>query len=421
MSSALVTDRWITSLDELRVRAAKRPHEPVLLLYSGGLDGSYFLSWAARHQVNVLAMHAEISAPDESQAAALRAKQLGAEFTAVNVRQRFFDEFVTAAVHGNAWYHGLYPVGSTLSRPLFAAEAIRVARARGCGIIVHTATFMQNTTARIGRTIAALAPELVVAAPFIRETPERPAKQAALAKHGINIPDSRFSVDANPWARVIENDTLENPERDIPSAGVFRWTAEPGDRPSSADIITVSMEQGVPIQLDSVDVGLDQIVDRLNSVAGQHGIGRYSGVEGLRATGLKNHEIREAPAATVLTLVHRALESAVLTDEELTAKRGIDELWTTWAVTGDWFGMAATSLRECSRSMDRATSGTVRVELGGGQVRVLAVQAPAGLYYHRFGVDFDRVSASLSMRELMTTWTLPDVLRAQQRGSEPIA
>lgn len=388
-----------------------------LVLYSGGLDGSYFLQWAREQQLDVTALHVAFTDGDADRARR-NAALLNTPILVEDGTEKFANDFVAAAIHTNAWYQGLFPVGSTLSRPLMAEIAARVAEDLDCDVVVHTSTFMQNTAMRLGLALLSLAPNLGVAAPFTRTTLTRGEKMAALDGLPLDLgANARYSVDANPWARVIENDTLEDPELILPDAGVFLWTRELEDTPATADDLSIEFDEGLPYAVDGVAMPLAEIVGALNERGGAQGVGRHVGLESLNPSGLKNHEIREAPAATLITLAHRTLESAVFTDDELTMKSLIDTKATALAVGGDWFGVLATALRSASTQLDEASTGRVRIRMHRGQATVVAKSSPNGLYYHRFGDQFAEMMRRTSVAEQLSLASLPNRLRVTNHQS----
>lgn len=397
--------RFVTSLEELE----EHPPSHLLLLYSGGLDGTYLLLRLRELGTTVTALNVRIGDQEPSATAAEQARLFGAGFIDVDVTERFFSEFAPAAVHADALYQDQFPVGSTLTRPLMAQTAVRVAREHGCDVIGHTATYMQNSAVRISGSIAALDPDIGIAAPFLGSDVPRPAKLAALRAVGISFSEGIHSIDSNPWARVIECGSLENPEN-LLDEGVFRWTRDVADAPAEPVEIVLTFEGGLPTELGSEPIPFGTLVHRLNALAGEHGVGRSSGLEDT-PFGVKNHEVREAPAATVLIKAHQVLANAVFTAREHTVRGTIAREWTTTVVQGGWFGQLGQSLARCLADLDRPLDGTVRLRLHKGAVTVLSVSSPNGLYYTRIGEGFHASMHEYSYTPWLSLATLPSRLR----------
>ncbi|MEU2225425.1 argininosuccinate synthase domain-containing protein [Streptomyces sp. NPDC018347] len=397
--------RFITSLDEL----AEQPPRHMLLLYSGGVDGTYLLQRLQSLGTTVTALHVRIGDRESSAAAAEQARKFGARFLDVDVTDRFFDGFAPAAVHADALYQEQFPVGSTLTRPLMAQTAVEVAREHGCDVIGHTATYMQNSSLRLSGSITALAPDIGVAAPFLGSDLPRETKLAALEDAGVSFPEGIHSVDANPWARVIENGSLESPEN-LLDESVFRWTRDVADAPADPAEVLLTFEHGLPVALDDRPIAFGALVEHLNTLAGEHGVGRSSGLEDT-PFGVKNHEVREAPAATVIIKAHQVLANAVFTAQEHAVRGAIAREWTTTVVQGGWFSHLGESLARCLADLDRPLEGSVRLRLHRGSLTVLGVTSANGLYYTRLGKTFHASMAEYSYTPWLSLATLPSRLR----------
>ncbi len=397
--------RFVTTLEEL----AERPPVHLLLLYSGGLDGTYLLQRLRLLGTTVTALNVRIGDTEPSAAAAGQARLLGARFVDLDVTERFFTEFAPAAVHADALYQDQFPVGSTLTRPLMARTAVLVAREQGCDVIAHTATYMQNSAMRISGSIAALDAEIGIAAPFLGSDLPREAKLAALRDTGISFPDGIHSVDSNPWARVIECGSLESPENRLDES-VFRWTRDVADAPGEPAEIVLTFQAGLPVALDGQPIAFGDLVTRLNLLAGEHGVGRSSGLEDT-PFGVKNHEVREAPAATVIIKAHQVVANAVYTAQEHAVRGAIAREWTTTVVQGGWFSHLGESLARCLADLDRPLDGTVCLRLHKGAITVLRVSSPNGLYYTRFAKSFHETMHEYSYAPWLSLATLSSRLR----------
>jgi argininosuccinate synthase len=374
--------RLIATLDELLAR----PPRHLVLLYSGGVDSSYLLQCLSGTPARVTALNVRVgTAPDDGHCAAV-SERFGAAYREVDATGEFFAEFLPPAIHADAYYQGQFPVGSTLTRPLMARVGARLARELGADAVGHTSTYMQNSAARIGRSVAALAPELDLAAPFLGSYLSREEKLAALRDSGVHLTTSLHSVDANPWSRVIENGTLESPENRL-AEDVFTWTSDLAACPADPVELTLTFAAGLPVALDDAKSTMDDLVPALNQLAGRHGVGRFSGLEDT-PFGVKNHEVRESPAAAVITAAHKALANAVFGPREHAVRAALGAEWTTAVAHGGWFGHLGRCLARCLADLDAPVHGSVTLRLHYGTVTVLRVQAPEGLYYTRLGQEF---------------------------------
>jgi argininosuccinate synthase len=400
--------RFLTTIDEL----VARPPRHLVLLYSGGVDSSYLLRLLQDRPIAVTALNVRIGdQPDTDRAGAL-AEKLGARYREVDATAAFFAEFVPPAIHADAWYQGQFPVGSTLTRPLMARVAVDVARRVGADAVGHTATYMQNSALRLGRSVAALDPALDVVAPFLGSNVPREEKVAALHAAGLAVSAGVHSVDANPWARVIENGSLESPEN-LLLESVFRLTRPIADCPREPAELALDFRAGLPVALDGEPRPLGDLVGALNAIAGGHGVGRFSGLEDT-PFGVKNHEVRESPAAAVITAAHKALANAVYGPREHAVRAFLATEWTDLVVRGGWFGHLGRSLARCLTDLDQPVTGSVRLRLHSGTVTVLRLAAASGLYYTRLGADFHDWMNRYSYEPWYRLATLADQVRRDQ-------
>lgn len=399
-------EQFVTTMAEL----AAQPPKKLLLLYSGGVDGTYLLQWARRNEIRVVSLSVRIGEAGETDAGS-RAKVFGIEHHQVDATAAFYADFVPAAIHADAYYQGLFPVGSTLSRPLMAKCAVELAAELGCDAIGHTATYMQNSAVRLSSALISLQPDVRVVAPFLGSDVPREEKLAALAADGMRFTRGIHSVDANPWARVIECGTLEDPENAIPEQA-FCWTRPVNEAPASAVEIDLDVRHGLPVAMDGQPIALADLVPLLNDLAGMHGVGRFSGLEDT-PFGVKNHEVRESPAAAVITAAHRVLANAVLGTREHAIRSHLATEWTNEVVHGGWFGTLGRSLGGALATFDEPVTGRVRLRLHRGNVQTVAVRSDAGLYYTRLGEEFHDWMRQQAYQPWMALRTLAERHRRQ--------
>ncbi len=360
----------------------------IVLAYSGGLDTSVLLKRLLLEGNEVIALTADLGESDAAtgDAAALaieaisaKARSLGArDAVAIDVRERFFREYVMPAFAANVRYEGCYPLSAALSRPLIAALLVETARAYGADAVAHGCTGKGNDQVRIELGVRALDPKLAVRAP-LRERPlSRPDAIAFAAEHGIPIAQSAakpYSIDANLWGRSIEAGVLEDPWV-APPEDAFGWTAAPQDRPDAPREIVVSFHEGLPTY-DGISGAA--LLARLNALGGEHGIGRIDLIED-RVIGLKSRELYEAPAATILLAAREALERLVLTRDELRFKAGVDRKYAELVYDGLWHSPLRAAFDAFNHVSSARLSGEVRVRLLKGSATVVGVRSPLALY-----------------------------------------
>lgn len=380
-----------------------------IVLYSGGLDSSYFLWWARHQGIDVLALHIHLGPGEINPEVADTATQLGAELHAYDRTDRFVNHYVAPAIQAHALYQNQFPVCSSLSRPLMAAEAVRLAADADVNCIVHTSTFVQNSATRFNVSLRALAPHLMIGNPFIREPIARQHKLAQLQAAGVPTRSSVYSIDENLWGRVIECGELDDPGCPIPEH-VFLRTCHAVDAPRTSCDVTLRFEAGLPVALDGVSLPLRELVVRLNDLGGTYGVGRFNGLEDT-PLGLKNHEVREAPAAAAIFTARAALERAVLTQREARVKSQMDYEWTELVTNGGWYTPLKEALEACILRLSRYVSGDVVLQYAPGHVFVRATRAPHAPHLWNTQAVAEPWFEAFSYREFFEISTLAHRLR----------
>jgi argininosuccinate synthase len=279
-----------------------------------------------------------------------------------------------------------------------AEHAVQVARDLGAEYIFHTAGYLQNTASRFNYAIHALAPDLKVGNPAIRCRRTREQKLARLAENGLRFPGGIYSVDENLWARVIECGELDDPGVPIPEH-VFTRTVSPKDAPREGRSLGLTFDRGLPVALDGRPCTLRRLIEELDRLAGAFGIGRFNGLE-RTVLGPLNHEVREAPAAEVIGVAHRALRTAILSGDELEAMHWTSRKWANLALHGFWHTDLRRGLGQLCRLVNASVCGEVRVELLPGTAFVTAIDAPNSPSFWNGGTALEGLCREFSYPQL---------------------
>jgi argininosuccinate synthase len=352
--------------------------ETCVLAYSGGLDTSVAVAWLRETLgFEVVTCTGDLGATGDLDAVQRKAIASGARKAIVqDAREIFLRYFVWPALQAGALYEDRYPLATALGRPLLAKLLVDAARAENARFVAHGCTGKGNDQVRFDLAVGALAPDLTVIAPMrggMNMTRDEEIDYAK--KHGIPVEATKkspYSVDMNLWGRSIEAGVLEDPWG-APPRNVFQWTVDPDEAPAKP------REVGVPVTLDGAKIDSVELVQRLNEIAGKHGVGRIDMVED-RLVGIKSREIYEAPAAVLLHQAHRALESLVLTKESLRFKAQVGREYAELVYNGLWFSAHHQDLAAYVRSTQRFVTGEVRVRLDRGTATVVGRRSPHSLY-----------------------------------------
>jgi len=357
--------------------------DKVVLAYSGGLDTSVAIRWLhEKYGLDVIAVTIDVGNEKDFSAVRQKALKVGAvKALVIDGKELFIKYFIFPALQANALYEGQYPLATALSRPLMVKLLVDTAAAEGATAIAHGCTGKGNDQVRFEVGINALAPEMKIIAPA-REwgmTREETIKYAQ--KHDIPIPvtkKSPYSIDECLWGRAIECGALEDPWME-PPADVYTWTKSPAEAPDKAQYVEIGFEKGLPVTLDGKEMDGVALIQKMNEIAGKHGIGRIDHIEN-RVVGIKSREIYEAPAAVVLIQAHQALEAMTMSKDQLRFKQKVAVECADLIYNGLWFSQLNRDLAAYILSSQRYVTGAVRVKLFKGTSMVVGRKSPWSLY-----------------------------------------
>jgi len=357
--------------------------DKAVLAYSGGLDTSVAIRWLKeKYNLDVIALNVNVGSERDFTAIRQKALNIGAvKALVVDARELFVNHFIFPALQADALYEGQYPLATALARPLMAKLLVDTALEEGASAVAHGCTGKGNDQVRFDVGVNTLAPNLKIVAPA-REwgmTREETIKYAQ--RYGIPVPitvASPYSIDENLWGRSIECGVLEDPWTE-PPADVFAWTKSPAAAPDKPSYVEIGFEQGVPVSIDSGKIDGVSLIQLLNQLAGEHGVGRIDHLEN-RLVGIKSREIYEAPAAVVLLQAHQALEAMTLSKDQLRFKQKVAIEYADIIYNGLWFGSLHQDLAAYVRSTQRYVTGTVRVKLFKGHSTIVGRKSPSSLY-----------------------------------------
>jgi argininosuccinate synthase len=356
----------------------------VCLAYSGGLDTSVILRWLIEeYDCEVVAYCADVGQEEELDGLPEKARATGAVDCVIrDVREEFVADYVFPAISGNAIYEGTYLLGTALARPLIAKHHVEVAKQTGCDAVAHGATGKGNDQVRFELTFRALAPELTVIAPW-REWDLRSRRDCMSYAQKHDIPISAtlkkpYSIDRNLLHCSFEGGILEDPWN-APDEEMFLLTRSPEAAPDVGRELIVGFEQGRPVSLDGESLSPASLLQRLNTIAGELGIGRVDMVEN-RFVGLKSRGVYETPGGTVLHAAHRAIESITLDREVMHERDRLSPRFAELIYNGFWFSPEMDFMRAAIDASQRHVTGDVRLALYKGNVMVTGRRSPYSLY-----------------------------------------
>jgi argininosuccinate synthase len=385
----------------------------VVLAYSGGLDTSMMLKWIQEeYEMDVISCILDVGQGTDLGEVEEKAWSLGVlNHYTFDAKEEFAGEYVFPAIKANALYMGTYPVSSSISRPLIAKKVVKVAEMENAQAVAHGCTGKGNDQVRFDLTFKALNPELKIIAPVREWKFDRHSQIQWAKEHGVPVPvtaDSPYSIDQNLWGRSIEGGILEYPNEMAPD-DIWEWTKDVEDTPNEPNYIKIGFQKGVPVSIDGAGYGPVEVLQKLNKVGGDHGIGRIEHMED-RVVGLKTRETYETPAAEIILNAHKDLEKMVMTRHQKMFKFQVEHMWATIVYQGLWVDPLKHDLDAFIDSTQENVTGEVTLKLFKGSAKPVARESPLSLYdYNLASFDINTHYDQGDAVGFINLWGLPSV------------
>jgi len=375
----------------------------VALAYSGGLDTSVIIPWLKEnYECDVVAVCGDIGqGGDELEGLEEKALKSGAcEVHVADMREEFAQDYLWPMVKSGAVYEHKYLLGTSIARPLLAKKQVEIALKTGCDGLSHGATGKGNDQVRFELTYKALAPHLPVIAPW-REWDLLSREDAIeyASKHNIPISQTTekiYSRDRNMWHLSHEGGALEDPANSAPDE-IWMMTKSPSEAPDTPGEVTIAFEKGVPVAVNGEVMSGVKIVETLNEIGGEHGVGRTDLVEN-RFVGMKSRGCYETPGGTLIVAAHQELEALVLDRQTLHYKQKLALDYAELVYNGLWFTPLREALDAFFDVTNANTTGEVTLRMLKGNVVPASRKSPHSLYSlsvasFTMGDDYDQKDA----------------------------
>ncbi len=360
----------------------------VVLAYSGGLDTSVILKWLIEtYKCEVIAFSADIGQEEELESIETKAFRTGASKVYIDdLKEEFVTDYVFPAFRANAIYEGQYLLGTSLARPLIAKRQMEIAQIEGADAVSHGATGKGNDQVRFELTYYSFNPAIRIIAPW-REwrMNSRTDLMEFAGSHGIDVPTTPskpYSSDRNLLHISYEGGILEDPWSEPPE-DIFTLTVSAKDAPDKPEVIEIEFEQGNPTAINGKKLSPAKLLKELNVLGGKHGVGRADIVEN-RFVGMKSRGVYETPGGTILRTAHIAMESITMDREVMHLRDSLIPKYAELVYYGFWFSPEMNVLQKMVDETQKHVTGTVRLELYKGNVRVLGRKSEYSLYREDF-------------------------------------
>ncbi len=361
-----------------------KPVKKIVLAYSGGLDTSVILRWLKEnHRAEVIAFCADLGQGEELAPLAEKARKTGAsKYVQRDVREEFARDFVFPALRAGALYEGMYLLGTSLARPVIAKHMVDIARKEGAEAIAHGATGKGNDQVRFELTAYQLEPNIRCIVPWREwDLKGRSDLIAYCQKHRIPVTatvSKPYSTDRNLFHCSHEGGILEDPWAEAPEH-IYLMTRDPRKAPDEPRYVEIDFQDGNPVAVDGKKLSPAKLIERMNQIAGEHGVGRLDMVED-RFVGMKVRGVYETPGGTVLYAAHRALATLTMDREVLILRDGLIPRYAQLVYNGFWYAPERLAMQALVDDANRDVTGTVRVRLHKGTCFVTGRKSERSLF-----------------------------------------
>ncbi len=361
----------------------------VVLSYSGGLDTTVCIPLLKEKYGfdEVITVTVDIGQPREDvEVAEKKGNKYADKHYTIDAREEYV-KALFQLIKANGDYEG-YVLGTALARPIIAEKIVEVAKKENANAIAHGCTGKGNDQLRFENVFHQYGFRVIAPMRELNLTREWEIEYAK--KHGIDVPVTKekpYSIDENLWSRSVEGGKLEDPSY-IPPEEIYEWTTSPEKAPEKPEIVEIGFEKGIPISINGEKMSGLELIEKLNEIAGKHGVGRTDMIED-RVLGFKARENYEHPAATVLITAHRDLEKLVLSRREIKFKAIVEQEWAELVYYGLTNDPLFDDLNAFIDSTQERVSGWVKVKLFKGNAMPVARHSPYSLYREDL-VSFDK-------------------------------
>ena len=360
----------------------------IVLAYSGGLDTSIIIPWLKENYgYEVIAVAADVGQGEELEPLQEKAIKTGASKLYIeDLKEEFVTDYIFPTLKAGAVYEGKYLLGTSFARPLIAKRMVEIARQEGAEAIAHGCTGKGNDQVRFELTIKALAPEMKIVAPWrIWDLKSREEEIEYAQARNIAVPVTKerpYSMDRNLWHLSHEGADLEDPANE-PKDDLFLMITPPEKAPDQATYVELQFEKGIPVAVNGQKLSPVQLIETLNTLAGENGVGIADMVEN-RLVGMKSRGVYETPGGTVLYKAHQELELLTLDRMTLHYKELVAQRYAELVYDGVWFHPLREALAAFVDVTQETVTGMVKMKLYKGNCTPAGTTSPYSLYNEAF-------------------------------------
>ena len=365
----------------------KEDIKKVVLAYSGGLDTSIIIPWLKENYNNceVIAVSGDVGQGTELDGLEEKAKKTGAsKLYVLDLKKDFVENYIFPTLKFGAKYED-YLLGTSFARPCIAKALADIAIKEGADAICHGCTGKGNDQVRFELTLKALCPDMAIIAPWREWDIESRDEEIDYAE-AHNIPlkinrETNYSKDKNLWHLSHEGLDLENPanEPQYNKPGFLELGVSPEQAPDKPTYVTLHFEKGIPTAVDGKEMGAVELVEYLNKLGGENGIGLLDIVEN-RLVGMKSRGLYETPGGAILYHAHAVLETICVDKETQHYKALVAQKLGEIVYNAQWYSPLTEAILAFVKSTQKYVTGDVKLKLYKGNIINAGVWSPYSLY-----------------------------------------
>ena len=364
-------------------------YKKIVLSYSGGLDTSVIITWLKENYNNceVIAVTGNVGQGDyELEGLEEKAKNTGAsKLYVLDLKEEMVNDFVAPTIKAGATYEGEYLLGTPFTRPLLAKKLVEIAKKEGADAICHGCTGKGNDQVRFELAIKSFDPDMPVIVPW-REWDIKSREDAIKYAEDHKIPlkinrETNYSKDKNLWHLSHE---------------------------------------GLPVALNGEKMNLVDIIEKLNKIGGENGIGILDMVEN-RLVGMKSRGVYETPGGTIIYKAHSLLETICLDKETMHFKQGVAAKMGEILYNAQWYTPLREAIQAFVDKTQETVPGKVGLKLYKGNIIPNGLESPYSLYSVKTAsFDEDDEYDQKDSAGFINLYALPTKIRAKMEKKNNI-
>ena len=331
----------------------------VVLAYSGGARSNAAIGWLAdQHRAEVVTVTLDLGQSGDMNEMRVHALSAGAARAhVIDAREEFARDYVLPSLKAGALSDTRYPMATALTRPLIAKTLVQIAKIENAEHVAHGA---------VGRDRRRLAQPIATLNPTLKEI--ACAEEIGFAKLLGDAAAVAGRIDDNLWGRTVGRRGDDGSS--APDDALFKSTRKLDQAPNIPAHVDIEFERGAAVGINGVTMRLGELIESLQTIAGEHGVGRLDRIK-MRADGTRTRALYEAPAAVVLHLAHAELWRYVSSESQQRFDSAVSAAYVEAIDRGEWFDPLREGIDAYVDATSQQMTGTIRVRLFKGAAQVV--------------------------------------------------